>query len=143
MRVIVFVKASKDSEAGIMPSTELISEMGKFNEQLVQAGVMLAADGLHPSSKGVRIRCSGDHRTVIRGPFAETHELVAGYWIWKVKSLDEAIDWLKRAPFKEGEIEIRPIFDFEDFAAQSGLSPELVAQEERQRAQAEKNAAHP
>ncbi|HVX86952.1 MAG TPA: YciI family protein [Phycisphaerae bacterium] len=135
MRVIVFVKASKDSEAGIMPSTELIAQTGKFNEQLVQAGVMLAAEGLHPSSKGVRIRCSGDTRTVIRGPFTETHELVAAYWIWKVQSLDEAIDWLKRAPFKEGEIEIRPIFDLEDFAANAGMSPDQLAKEQRQRSQ--------
>ena len=140
MRVIVLVKASKASEAGIMPSAELVAQMSKFNEQLLNAGIMLAGEGLHPSSKGVRIRCTGNDRTVIRGPFTETSELVAGYWIWKVKSLEEAIEWLKRAPFHEGEIEIRPIFDLEDFAAQSNLPPELVAQEKTHRAQAEKNA---
>lgn len=139
MRVMVFVKANQDSEAGIMPSHQLIADMGKFNEQLIQAGVMLAAEGLHPSSKSVRIRCSGNDRTVIRGPFTETTELVAGFWIWKVKSLDEAIDWLKRSPFQEGTVEIRPIFDLEDFAAKAGLSPEQVAQEQRHRAQAAGN----
>jgi hypothetical protein len=134
MRVLVFVKASKESEAGQMPSTELLTEMGKFNEELVKAGVMLAGEGLHPSSKGKRVRFSGQQRTVIDGPFAETKELIAGFWIWKVKSIDEAVEWLKKAPFDGGaEIEIRPIFEAEDFGNE--LTPELRSQEERMRAQ--------
>ena len=117
MRVIVLVKANKDSEAGMMPSPKLLAEMGKFNQELIQAGVMLAGDGLHPSSKGKRVRFSGEKRTVIDGPFAETKELVAGYWIWQVRSLDEAVEWLKRAPFdRESEVEIRPVFEAADFA---------------------------
>src|SRR5206468_11211459 len=111
MRVLVLVKASKESEAGVMPSTELLTEMSKFNEQLVKAGVMLSGEGLHPTSKGKRVRFDGTKRTVIDGPFAETKELVAGFWIWRVKSMDEAVEWLKQAPFGGGEeVEIRPIF---------------------------------
>src|ERR687886_266043 len=113
MRVMVLVKASKDSEAGVMPSTELLEAMGKFNEELVKAGVMLAGEGLHPSSKGKRVRFSGDKRTVIDGPFSETKELVAGFWLWQCKSKEEAIEWLKRAPFQEGEVEIRQVFETE------------------------------
>src|SRR5437660_12050987 len=132
MKVIVLVKASKDSEAGKMPSEQLLRDMGKFNEQLVKAGVMLAGEGLHPSSKGKRIRFSGAKRTVIDGPFAETKELVAGFWLWKVKSMEEALDWLKRAPFDGGtELEIRPIFEAQDFGEE--FTPELRAQEERLR----------
>lgn len=133
MRFIVLVKANKDSEAGVMPSTELLTAMGKFNEELVNAGVMQAGEGLHPSSKGVRIRFEGNKRTVIDGPFAETKELVAGFWIWKCKSQEEAVEWLKRSPFQEGEVEIRPIFEAEDFGAE--LTPELREQEDRLRAQ--------
>ena len=119
MKVMVIVKASKDSEAGVMPSQELFKAMGKFNEELAKAGVLLAADGLHPSSKGKRVRFSGQNRLVIDGPFAETKELIAGYWIWQVKSMDEAVAWLKRCPNphnEEGEVEIRPLFEPEDFA---------------------------
>ncbi|HLN31278.1 MAG TPA: YciI family protein [Gemmataceae bacterium] len=119
MKVMVIVKASKDSEAGVMPSQELFKAMGKFNEELAKAGVLLAADGLHPSSKGKRVRFSGQNRLVIDGPFAETKELIAGYWIWQVKSMDEAVAWLKRCPNphnEEGEVEIRPVFEPEDFA---------------------------
>jgi len=138
MRVMVIVKASKDSEAGVMPTRDLLAEMGKFNEELVKAGVMLAGDGLHPSSKGKRIRFSGQQRTVIDGPFAETKELVAGYWLWQVKSIEDAVQWLKRARFDGGtEVEIRPVFEAADFGAE--LTPELRQQEERTRAQAEKN----
>jgi hypothetical protein len=129
---MVIVKANKDSEAGIMPSEKLLADMGKFNEELANAGVMLAGEGLHPSSKGKRVRFSGSKRTVIDGPFAETKELVAGFWLWKVKSLDEAVDWLKRAPFEDGaEIEIRPVFEAEDFG--EALTPELREREERVR----------
>jgi hypothetical protein len=132
MRVIVFVKASKESEAGQMPTTEILAEMGKYNEQLVKAGVMLAGEGLHPSSKGKRVKFSGSQRTVIDGPFAETKELIAGFWIWKVQSMDEAVEWLKKAPFGGGmEIEIRPIFEAEDFGRE--LTPELREREERLR----------
>jgi hypothetical protein len=131
---MVFVKANKDSEAGVMPSAQLLTAMGKFNEELVKAGVLLAADGLHASSKGKRVKFSGHQRTVIDGPFAETKELVAGYWLWQVKSIEEAVEWLKRAPFDSGtEVEIRPVFEAADFGA--ALSPELKAQEERLRAQ--------
>ena len=129
MRVMVIVKASKESEAGVMPSTKLLTEMGKYNEQLANAGIMLAGDGLHPSVRGKRIRFSGTNRTVIDGPFAETKELIAGYWLWKVKSMDEAVEWLKKAPFDGGtEIELRPIFENEEFGEQ--LTPELRRQEE-------------
>ena len=137
MRVMVLVKANKDSEAGVLPSSELLTEMGRFNEELVKAGIMLAADGLHSSSKGKRVRFSEGERTVIDGPFAETKELIAGYWLWQVRSMDEAVEWLKRAPFGEGaEIEIRPVFSPEDFAA-SDPTGELREQEARLRAQAE------
>ena len=135
MRFMVLVKANKDSEAGVLPSEEMLVEMGKFNEQLVKAGVMLAGEGLHPSSKGVRIRFNGKEKTVIDGPFSETKELVAGFWIWQVKNMDEAVEWLKRSPFQEGEVEIRPVFEAEDFGAE--LTPELREQEERLRAQIE------
>jgi hypothetical protein len=135
MRVMVLVKASKDSEAGKMPSQRLLTEMGQFNEELVKAGVMLAGEGLHPSSKGVRIHFSGKERIVSDGPFAETKELVAGYWIWQVKSMEEAIAWIKRCPNpmnEDGEVEIRPIFSPEDFGA--AFTPELQEQEKRLRA---------
>lgn len=139
MRVMVLVKANKQSEAGIMPSTELLTEMGKFNEELVKAGIMLAGEGLHPSSKGKRIRFSGKQRTVIDGPFSETKELVAGFWLWQVKSMDEAVEWLKRCPnphVGDSEVEIRPLFEAADFGAE--LTPELREQEERLRAQSAK-----
>jgi hypothetical protein len=119
MKVMVLVKASKDSEAGVMPSQQLLAEMGKFNEELAKAGILLAAEGLQPSSKGKRVRFSGQSRTVIDGPFAETKELLAGFWLWKVKSMEEAVNWLKRCPNphnEDGEIEIRQVFDAEDFA---------------------------
>ena len=117
MRVMVMVKATKDSEAGVMPSPKLLAEMGKFNQELIQAGVMLAGDGLHPSLKGKRVKFSGQQRTVIDGPFSETKELVGGYWMWQVRSMDEAVEWLKRAPFdRETEVEIRPVFEAADFA---------------------------
>lgn len=139
MRMMVLVKATKDSEAGVMPSEELLTEMGKFNEELVEAGVMLAAEGLHPSSKGVRVQFSGKQRTVIDGPFAETKELIAGFWLWRVESMDEAIDWVRRCPNPmpgESEIEIRPVFEAEDFGAE--FTPELREQQERRRARIEK-----
>ena len=121
MRFMIIVKASKDSEAGVMPDEKLLAAMGKFNEELVKAGVMLAGEGLHPSSKGARVRFSGAKRTVIDGPFAETKELVAGFWIWQVKSMDEAVEWLKRAPFGAGEtVEIRPIWEESDFLEAMG-----------------------
>jgi len=136
MRVLVLVKANEDSEKGVMPSTEILSEMTKFNEQLVKAGVMLAGEGLYPSSKGKRVRFDGSKRTVIDGPFAETKELVAGFWMWQVKSMDEAVEWLKRAPFDGGtEIELRPVFEAEDFGAE--LTPELREKEERLRKEIE------
>jgi len=139
MRVMVIVKATKESEAGQMPSTELLTAMGNFNEELVKAGVMLAGEGLHPSSKGKRVRFSGKQRTVVDGPFAETKELVAGYWLWNVKSMDEAVEWVRRCPNpmqSDSEIEIRRVFEAEDFGAE--LTPDLRAQEERLRAEAEK-----
>ena len=121
MRVMVLVKASKDSEAGIMPSPSLLAEMGKFNQELIKAGVLLGADGLRPSSYGKRVRFSGQQRTVIDGPFSETKELIGGYWLWQVKSIDEAVEWLKRAPFDRGaEVEIRPVLEAADFAQLSG-----------------------
>ena len=132
MRVMVIIKATKKSEAGEMPDTKMLTEMGKYNEELANAGIMLAGDGLHPSSKGKRVRFSGPNRTVIDGPFAETKELIAGFWIWKVKSMDEAIEWLKRCPNPHDEItdvEIRPIFEAEDFGAE--FTPELREQERR------------
>lgn len=136
MRFLVIVKATKETEAGVMPSQKLLEEMGAFNEELVNAGVMLAGEGLHPSSKGKRVRFSGTKRTVIDGPFAETKELVAGYWVWQTKSMDEAVEWARRCPnpaeHGEGEIEIRPLFETEDFGAE--LTPELRKQEEELRA---------
>jgi hypothetical protein len=137
MRFMVIVKADKDTEAGVMPSQELLAAMGKYNEELVNAGVLLAGEGLHPSSKGARVRFSGSNRTVVDGPFAESKELVAGFWIFQVKSLEEAIEWVKRSPNPlegESEIEIRQIFEAEDFGAE--FTPELREQEERIRAQA-------
>jgi hypothetical protein len=137
MRFMVIVKADRDSEAGVMPSTELLTAMGKFNEDMVKAGVMLAGEGLHPSSKGARIKYSGKERAVTEGPFSGTGDLVAGFWLIQVKSRDEAIEWMKRAPFDGGsEIEIRQVFDTEDFG--EALTPELREQETRLRAQAGK-----
>ena len=136
MRFMIIVKATKDSEAGVMPNEQLLTEMGKFNEELVKSGVMLAGEGLHPSSKGARVRFLGSTRTVIDGSFAETKELIAGYWIWQVKSKEEAIEWVKRCPNPmkgESEIEIRQVFEAEDFGAE--FTPELREQEERLRAQ--------
>ena len=136
MRFMIIIKATKDSEAGVMPSAQLLTAMGKFNEELVKAGVMLAGDGLHPSSKGARVRFSGGKRTVVDGPFAETKELLAGFWLWQVKSKEEAIEWVKRCPNphnEETEVEIRQLFEAEDFGAE--LTPELREQEERMRAQ--------
>ena len=134
MRFMVIVKADKNSEAGVLPSKEVFAAMGKFNEELVKAGVMLAGEGLQPSSKGKRIRFSGQQRTVIDGPFTETKELIAGFWLWQVKSMEEAVEWLKRAPFDGGtEVEIRQVFEAEDFGEE--FTPELREQEERLRAQ--------
>jgi hypothetical protein len=133
---MVIVKANKDSEAGVLPDKKLLAEMGKFNEELVKAGVMLAGEGLHASSKGARVRFSGGKQTVTNGPFGQTEELVAGFWIWKVKSRDEAINWLKRAPFEETEVEIRQVFEAEDFGEE--FTPELRHQEERLRLEVEK-----
>ena len=138
MRVIVFIKANEESEAGVMPSEKLLTEMGNYNEELVKAGIMQAGEGLHPSSKGKRVRFDGAKRTVIDGPFAETKELIAGYWIWKVKSIDEAVEWLKKCPNPmEGtsEVEIRQIFEAEDFGAE--YTPELKEQDDRLRSQIE------
>jgi hypothetical protein len=140
MRVMVIVKATKESEAGEMPSTELLTDMGKFNEELVKAGIMLAGDGLQPSSKGKRVRFSGSKRSVIDGPFTESKELIAGYWLWQVRSMDEAVEWVKRCPNPhpgESEIEIRQVFEAEDFGP--ALTPELRKQEERLWAQAGAN----
>jgi hypothetical protein len=137
MRVMVIVKASRDSEAGVMPTTEQLAAMGKYNEELVKAGIMLAGEGLADSSKGVRVRFDGRKRSVIDGPFAETKELIAGFWIWQVKSREEAIEWLKRAPFEEGEVEIRQVFETEDFG--DVMTPELREQEDRLRAAASRN----
>jgi hypothetical protein len=134
MRVMVIVKAGKESEAGALPDTEILTKMGKYNEQLVKAGVMLAGDGLHPTSKGKRVRFSGEKRTVIDGPFTEAKELIAGYWIWQVRSMDEAVEWLKRAPFDGGaEIELRPVFEAADFG--ENLTPELKERGQRLREQ--------
>ena len=139
MRVMVIIKANEQSEAGVMPSEKLLTDMGKFNEELVNAGIMLDGEGLHPSSKGKRVKFSGGNRIVTDGPFAETRELIAGYWIWKVKSMDEAVEWVKRIPFDpesqegEGVVEIRQIFEAEDFGAE--FTPELREQEDRIRAQ--------
>jgi hypothetical protein len=134
MRFMVIVKANKDSEAGVLPDQKILADMGKFNEELVKAGVMLAGEGLQASSKGARVRFEGPKkRTVVDGPFAETKELVAGFWLWQVKSREEAIEWLKRAPFEEGEVEIRQVFETEDFG--ESMTPEMREQEERLRAQ--------
>jgi len=135
MRFMIIIKANQDTEAGVMPDEKLMTDMGKFNEELVNAGIMQAGDGLHPSSKGARIKFSGDQRTVVNGPFPETRQLIAGFWIWKVKSKEEAIEWVKRCPNPTGadsEIEIRQIFEAEDFGAE--FTPELRAQEDRLRA---------
>jgi hypothetical protein len=142
MRVMVIVKANKDSEAGLMPSQELIAEMLTYNEELAKSGVLLAAEGLHASSKGKRVKFSGPKRTVIDGPFAETKELIAGYWLWQVKSMEEAIEWVKRIPNptgEESEVEIREVFECADFGAE--LTPELKEQEERLRAQVARHGA--
>src|SRR5213594_985715 len=142
MRFMIIVKATKDSEAGVMPSEQLLTEMGKFNEELVKAGIMLAGEGLQPTSKGARVRFSGNKRTVIDGPFTESKELIAGFWLWEVKSLDEAIEWVKRCPNPhpgESEIEIRQVFEAADFGAE--FTPDLREQEERLRAQIEKQKA--
>ncbi len=139
MKVMVMVKATKSSEEGIMPSTELMAAMGNFNEELVKAGIMLAGEGLHPSSKAVRVHFSGKDRTVTDGPFTETKELIAGFWLWQVKSMEEAIEWVKRCPnpmMEESDIDIRPLFEAEDFGEE--FTPELRAQEDRLRAQLEK-----
>lgn len=139
MKVMVIVKASTDSEAGVMPSQELLTAMGNFNEELSQAGILLAGEGLHPSSKAARVRFSGKNRTVIDGPFAETKELIAGYWLWRVNSMEEAIEWVKRCPNpheEDCEIEIRPVFEAEDFG--ESFTPELREQEERIFAEAQK-----
>ena len=134
MRFMVMVKATADSEAGVMPDEKLMADMGRFNEELARAGIILAADGLKPSSQGARVVFNGTSRKVVDGPFAETKELVAGFWLWQVKSKEEAIEWLKRAPFEETEVEIRQVFEAEDFGAE--FTPELREQEERLRAQA-------
>jgi hypothetical protein len=137
MRVMVIVKANKDSEAGILPTEEMLAAMGKYNEELVKAGVMLAGEGLHPSSKGKRVTFSGGKKSVSDGPFAETKELIAGFWLWQVKNMEEAVEWLKRAPFDGGaELEIRPVFEADDFGQE--FTPELRAQEERLRAEVER-----
>ncbi len=134
MRVMVIVKADKNSEAGVMPGRELLTAMGKYNEELVKAGVMLAGEGLHPTSKGKRVRFSGGKQTITDGPFTEAKELIAGFWLWQVRSMDEAIEWLKRSPFDGGaELEVRQVFETEDFGAE--MTPELRAQEERLRKQ--------
>ena len=136
MRCMVIIKATKESEAGVLPSTELLTEMGKFNEELVKAGIMLAGEGLQPSSKGKRVRFSGRNRTVMDGPFTETKELIAGFWLWQVRSIEEAVEWVKRCPnpmLTESDIEIRPVFEAEDFGSE--FTPELREQEERLRQQ--------
>jgi len=144
MRFCVMVKATKESESGVMPSQKLLTDMGRFNEELIKAGVMLAGEGLQPSSKGARVKFSGDKRTVVDGPFAETKELVAGFWLWQCKSMEEALEWVKRCPrpFEHGdcEIEVRQVFEVEDFGAE--LTPALREQEESQRTRLAKNAAH-
>src|SRR3990172_4789938 len=133
MRFMVVVKANKDTEAGVLPDEKILAEMGKYNEELAEAGVLLAAEGLHPSSKGARVRFSGGKRTVIDGPFTEAKELITGFWLWQVKSKEEAIEWIKRSPFADGEVEIRQVFEAEDFGP--AFTPELREAEERIRAQ--------
>ena len=141
MRFMLLVKANDESEAGTLPTEQELVEMGKFNEELVKAGILLAGEGLHPSSRGVRVRYSGSERSVVDGPFAETKELVAGFWMIQVKSLEEAVEWARRVPFREGEVEIRQVFDLEDFAPV--LTPELREREQQLRSQVEKQAAAP
>jgi hypothetical protein len=138
MRFMVLVKADTHSEAGVLPDEKILTEMGRFNDELVKAGVMLAGEGLQPTSKGARVKFSGAKRTVRDGPFTEAKELVAGFWLWQVKSKDEAIEWVKRIPFQDGEVEIRQVFESEDFGP--AFTPELRAQEERQRAKMTRNA---
>ncbi len=138
MKVMVLVKASEESEAGQMPSTEILTEMGTYNEALVKAGVMLAGEGLHASDKGVRIYFTGKERNVVDGPFTEAKELVAGFWMWQVKSMEEALEWAKRSPFQDGQLELRPVFETEDFGDE--LTPDLREQEARLRAQSEAKA---
>ena len=135
MRVMVLVKANPESEAGAMPSEDVLAEMGQYNEELVKAGVMLAGEGLHPSVKGVRVYFSGKERTIADGPFTEAKELIAGFWLWQVKSMEEAVEWIKRSPFQDGQVEIRPVFEADDFGEE--FTPELRAQEDRLRAQVE------
>lgn len=139
MKVMVFVMANPESEAGAMPTEDMLREMGKYNEDLVNAGIMLAGEGLHPSAKGKRVQFAGKKRTVIDGPFTEAKELVAGFWMWQVKNMDEALEWIKRSPFQDGEVQLRPVFDTEDFAA-SDPTGEIRAQENRLREQSEANA---
>lgn len=144
MRVMVMVKATKESEAGKMPGTDLLAAMGRYNEELVKAGVMLAGEGLHPSARGKRVQFSGSRRSVVDGPFAETKELVAGFWLWQVKSMEEAVEWVRRCPNpmeSDSEIEIRPVFEAEDFGAE--FTPELREQEERLRAEVDRAADRP
>ena len=136
MRVMVLVKADKNSESGVMPDEKILTAMGKYNEELVDAGVMLAGEGLHPSSKGARVRFDGEQPTVIDGPFAETKELIAGFWMWQVDSLEDAIAWIKRSPFQDTEIELRPVFEMDDFG--DAMTPELREQEERLRTETER-----
>ena len=133
MRFMVMIRADQNTEAGVMPSEQLLADMGRFNEELVKAGVMLAAEGLHPSARGARVRFDGARRSVVDGPFAETKELIAGFWLWQCRSLDEAIEWARRSPFRESEVEIRQVFEADDFGAE--FTPELRAQEEHQRAE--------
>jgi hypothetical protein len=140
MRVMVLVKGNRDTEAGVLPTEKELSDMTKFNEELVKAGVMLAGEGLHPSSKGARVRFAGGKKTVVDGPFTEAKELVAGFWLWQVKSMDEAVAWLERAPFEETEVEIRPLFEADDFG--EALTPELRAQEDRLRSALADPAKH-
>jgi hypothetical protein len=135
MKVMVIVKANAESEAGVMPNEQILTEMGQYNEELVKAGILLAGEGLHPSSKGVRVKFAGTNRTVTDGPFTETKELIAGFWLWQVNSMAEAIEWVKRSPIQESELEIRPLFAAEDFGA--AFTPELQEQEERIRVAAE------
>lgn len=142
MKVMVLVKADADTEAGVMPSQQLLAEMGNYNEALSKAGILLAGEGLHPSRRGARVRFDGKHRTVVDGPFAESKELVAGFWLWQVRSLDEAVEWLKRAPFDGGaEVEIRPVFEAEDFG--EAFTPEMREQEQRVFAEAAERSARP
>ena len=139
MKVMVLVKATPESEAGLMPSTDILAEMGQYNEELVKAGVMLAGEGLHPSAKAVRVYFTGKERNVVDGPFTEAKELIAGFWMWQVKTMEEAVEWAKRSPFQDGQLELRPIFEADDFGEE--FTPELREQEERLRDQVEVNAS--